>query len=98
LQELTRELVPLDWAMTQNNLGTALSTFGERESGTARLEQAVDAYRAALQERKRELVPLNWAATQINLGVALAALGERHGTVGAGGRWRAESLPRRRRQ
>jgi tetratricopeptide (TPR) repeat protein len=35
-----RERVPLDWAMTQNNLGTALSTLGERESGTARLEEA----------------------------------------------------------
>ena len=27
-----------DWAATQMNLGTALQTFGERESGTARLE------------------------------------------------------------
>jgi hypothetical protein len=25
LQERTREQVPLDWAMTQNNLGNALS-------------------------------------------------------------------------
>jgi hypothetical protein len=29
--------------MTQNNLGTALWTLGARESGTARLEQAVAA-------------------------------------------------------
>jgi hypothetical protein len=29
------------------NLGTALSTLGQRESGTARLEEAVAAYRAA---------------------------------------------------
>ena len=42
--------MPLDWAMTQNNLGNALSTLGERESGTARLEEAVAAYRAALKE------------------------------------------------
>ena len=46
----TRERVPLDWATTQNNLGTALQTLGERESGTARLEEAVAAYRAALKE------------------------------------------------
>ena len=45
-----RERVPLDWAMTQNNLGNALQTLGERESGTARLEEAVAAYRAALEE------------------------------------------------
>jgi hypothetical protein len=31
----------LDWTMTRNNLGNALQTLGERESGTARLEEAV---------------------------------------------------------
>ena len=36
-----RERVPLDWAKTQNNLGIALWRLGERESGTARLEEAV---------------------------------------------------------
>ena len=33
LKEYTRERVPLDWAMTQNNLGNALRTLGEREAG-----------------------------------------------------------------
>ena len=32
------------------SLGIALLRLGERESGTARLEEAVAAYRAALQE------------------------------------------------
>jgi tetratricopeptide (TPR) repeat protein len=63
--------------MTQNNLGNALSTLGERESGTARLEEAVDAYRKALKERTRERAPLQWAATQNNLGTALIRLGGR---------------------
>ena len=70
-REYPRERVPLDWAMTQKNLGTALATLGERESGTARLEEAVAAYRAALEERTRERVPLDWAMTQMNLGTAL---------------------------
>jgi hypothetical protein len=35
-----RELVPLDWAQTRNNLGNALASLGEREGGTARLEEA----------------------------------------------------------
>ena len=69
--------MPLDWATTQNNLGIALWTLGERESGTARLEEAVAAYRAALEERTRERVPLDWATTQNNLGNALRTLGER---------------------
>ena len=71
LEERTRERVPLEWATTQNNLGNALRRLGERETGTARLEEAVAAYRAALEERTRERVPLDWATTQNNLGNAL---------------------------
>jgi tetratricopeptide (TPR) repeat protein len=60
-----------------NWLGNALFRLGERESGTARLEEAVAAYREALQERIRDRVPLDWAMTQNNLGNALQALGAR---------------------
>jgi tetratricopeptide (TPR) repeat protein len=70
-------LVPLDWAMTQNNLGNALLTLGQRETGTAKLEEAIVAYREALKERTRERVPLDWAMTQNNLGNALLTLGQR---------------------
>ena len=65
------------WAATQNNLGNALATLGERESETEKLEEAVEAYRAALEEQTRERVPLDWAMTQSNLGDALQLLGER---------------------
>ena len=81
LEEGTRERVPLDWAITQTNLGNALFRLGERESGTARLEEAVAAYREALEEWTRERVPLQWATTQNNLGTALAILGQRTGDV-----------------
>ena len=77
LQEYTRERVPLAWAGTQNNLGSALLTLGKREPGVTRLEQAVTAFQAALQESTRERVPLDWAGTQYNLGNALRSLGER---------------------
>jgi tetratricopeptide (TPR) repeat protein len=60
-----------------NDLGIALWTLGDRDSGTARLEQAVTAFRAALKNRARNRVPLDWAGTQMNLGNALVALGER---------------------
>ena len=49
-------------------------TLGRRESGTARLEQAVQAYRAALEVGTRERVPLDWASTQNNLGNALRTM------------------------
>jgi tetratricopeptide (TPR) repeat protein len=60
-----------------NDLGNALQTLGRRESGTARLEQAVAACRPALEEYTRERVPLDWAMTQNNLGNALQTLGAR---------------------
>ena len=47
--------------------------LGLRESGTARLNEAVAAFREALTERTRERVPLQWAKTQSNLGNALKA-------------------------
>jgi hypothetical protein len=55
-----------------NDLGTALAALGERESGIARLNEAVAAFREALQEYTRERVPLDWAMTN-----ALAMLGKR---------------------
>jgi tetratricopeptide (TPR) repeat protein len=77
LEEWPRERVPLDWAMTQNNLGGALVRLGERESGTARLQEAVAAFREALKECMRERAPLAWATTQNNLSTALMRIGER---------------------
>jgi hypothetical protein len=66
-----------DWQETQTNLGTALWRLGERESGTARLEEAVAAYRDALKETTRERVPLDWAMSFGDEGVALMLLAER---------------------
>jgi tetratricopeptide (TPR) repeat protein len=73
----SRARVPLQWSMTQNNLGNALLALGSRESGTARLEEAVAVYREALKECPREREPVDWAATQNNLGNALRVLGSR---------------------
>jgi hypothetical protein len=63
--------------LTQNNLGTVLFRLGERESGTARLEEAVAAYRAALEERTHERVPLDWAMSTSNEGVAMVVIADR---------------------
>jgi dTDP-4-amino-4,6-dideoxygalactose transaminase len=65
--------------MTQMNLGIALEMLGERESGTARLTEAVAAFREALQENTRVRVPLEWAKSSGNQGVAMVVLAERRG-------------------
>jgi tetratricopeptide (TPR) repeat protein len=63
--------------MTQNNLGIALKTLGELESGTTRLAEAIAAYRAALEEYTPDRAPVQWTQTQMNLGNALLRLGQR---------------------
>src|SRR5207302_613829 len=74
-----RALVPLDWAATEGNLGTVLAALGERERETARLEEAVTAYRAATEEYTRERASVQWAMIQGGLGTALRVIGEREG-------------------
>jgi hypothetical protein len=60
-----------------HDLGLVLWRLGERESGTAKLEEAVTAYREALKERTRERVPLQWAMSFGNEGITLMHLAER---------------------
>jgi tetratricopeptide (TPR) repeat protein len=81
LSERPREIAPLEWATTQNNLGAALQALGECNSDTKLMEQAVDAYRAALEEWTDSRTPSDWAGVQINLGNALAAICERTGSL-----------------
>ena len=45
LKEHTRKRAPLEWATRQGSLGTALWSLGSRETGYARFEAAVAAYR-----------------------------------------------------
>ncbi len=68
--------MPTDWAMTQNNLGNVLQTFGERTGDTARLDEAVAAYRAALEVFTRADMPKGWAGIHTNLAMALKTMGE----------------------
>jgi tetratricopeptide (TPR) repeat protein len=77
LDDGMRNLQPLEWAATQNNLGNALFRLGEKEGDTAHLEEAVAAYRAALEERKHDRASLAWAWTQVNLGQVLSVWSDR---------------------
>jgi tetratricopeptide (TPR) repeat protein len=72
-----RERYPPNWAMTQHELGVALVELGARESESARLEEAVEAFQAALTEWTREGATLDWAQAINDLGIANLRLGER---------------------
>jgi tetratricopeptide (TPR) repeat protein len=54
LRMLRREQLPMYWAGTQHNLSNALRILGDRESGTTRLTEAVEACQQALQEYTQE--------------------------------------------
>ena len=62
---------------------TALWTLGERESGTARLEEAVEAYRAAVEVLRPAGASYYVGIAERNLARAEALLAERRGVSAA---------------
>ncbi|HSL04323.1 MAG TPA: hypothetical protein VK901_12410 [Nitrospiraceae bacterium] len=76
----TKEQLPQDWAMIQNNLGATLGDQGIRTdgvAGTRLLAEAVQAHRDALIVYTKEQLPQDWAMTQNNLGNVLWYQGTR---------------------
>ena len=72
LQVYTPEDFPQDWAMTQNNLGSAYKNkiTGNRAEN---IDEAIACYQRALQVRTREDFPFNNVETLNNLGWAYRA-------------------------
>ncbi len=56
-------------ASLQEALGNVLSVLGERESGTGRLEEAVEAFRAALE--KFDAAGILWSRDHARTGLAM---------------------------
>ncbi|MDB5414275.1 MAG: Tetratricopeptide domain protein [Rubritepida sp.] len=71
-----RRVRPLDWASSQNGLGTALRFLGNQLGDSEILDSALLAYRDALLERRRDNHPFLWAAVTNNIGVTFAIKGE----------------------
>ncbi len=74
LQVYTCDRLPMDYAMTQNNLGNALRTLAGVEDTAANCRAAIRAFEAALQVYTCDRLPMDYAMTQNNLGVALHTL------------------------
>jgi tetratricopeptide (TPR) repeat protein len=60
-----------DRAEVLHSFALVQSVIAERSGESARIQEAVEAYREALQEWTRAGAPLEWARAQNNLGVAL---------------------------
>lgn len=62
--------------MTQNNLGAALQTLGQRQENPRLLEEAIAAYENALLEITRKRTAMGWAMTLGNLGAVRMQLAD----------------------
>lgn len=80
--ELTEQFhaqAPIDWAMTQNNLGNVLAALGQQHGDEALYRKAIQAITSALTILNRDSTPLAWAVAQYDLGTAAQALGKQLG-------------------
>ena len=66
----TEKAAPLDYAMTQNNLGVAYGNLARYEQPVENLKAAIAAYGEALRFYTEKTAPLDYAMTQNNLGTA----------------------------
>jgi tetratricopeptide (TPR) repeat protein len=76
LKVYTLDRFPMDYGMTQNNLGVAYRTLGEVESKAENCRLAIGAYEQALKVRTLDRFPMDYGMTQNNLGVAYRTLAE----------------------
>lgn len=82
LGEWTREDSPLEWAMTQLNLGFTLEELSQYESSEQEpLQRALDAYDAALKVYQAHSDKLDSAAVQVRMGSSLHQMSSRNGDV-----------------
>jgi tetratricopeptide (TPR) repeat protein len=79
LKVYTYERFPMDYGMTQNNLGTAYSTLAEVEGKAENCKRAIEAYEEALKVYTYERFPMDYGMTQNNRGTAYRTLAEVEG-------------------
>ncbi len=72
----TRERFPVQYGMTQNNLGNAYGILAQVEDKAANSRKAITAYKAALTVYTRERFPMDYGMTQNNLGNAYGTLAQ----------------------
>lgn len=76
LKVRTRDRFPMDYAMTQNNLGVAYQTLARVESQAENCKMAIKACQDALEVYTIDRFPMDYAMTQNSLGNAYKTLAE----------------------
>ena len=72
----TPEDFPMQYAMTQNNLGATYSILAEVEDKAENCNKAIHAFQETLEFYTLKDFPMQYAATQNNLGIAYRTLAE----------------------
>jgi tetratricopeptide (TPR) repeat protein len=73
----TRARFAVAWSATQDALGSALKTWGDREGSLERWDEAVTAFRAALEVPLAARTAVSRELMRVNLANALWTLGDR---------------------
>ena len=81
LESLSREESPLEWAITNKNLGVVLQAIGERTDDAETLDAAIDSFNSALKVLTRLQYPGQWATIQNRLGLVLYKMDLRTGDI-----------------
>jgi tetratricopeptide (TPR) repeat protein len=81
LKVRTLKRSPMDYGITQNNLGVAYKTLAEVENTANNLKKAIKACEEALKVRTLERFPMDYGITQNNLGAAYETLAEVENTA-----------------
>ncbi len=76
LKVRTRESFPMDYAMTQNNLGNAYSTLAPVREKAAHCRMAISAFEKAIKVFTLETFPMQYAMTLSNMGNAYSILAD----------------------
>jgi len=76
LRIYTLKRFPMDYAITQNNLGNAYGTLAEVENKAENCKKAIRAFEEALKVYTPDRFPMDYAMTQNNLGNAYIMLAE----------------------
>ncbi len=76
LKLITTDRFPIQYAATQNSLGSAYRTLAEVKDKDQNCQLAVNAYQEALKVYTLDRFPMDYAMTQNNLGTAYGTLAE----------------------
>lgn len=81
LKTYTPDKYPIDYGITQNNLGAAYNTLAEIEDNAANAKKAINAFNKALEVYTPDKSPMDYGMTRNNLGNAYRILAEIEGSA-----------------